>query len=309
MKKGTPLFVIEPEPYQVKLEQAQAAEEGAKAALVTGRGRVRAASGAAGQGRLDPGQSRPGARQPRHRPRQPAAGAGQYPDRADQPRLHAGDGAVRRGRDRAPGVDRRAGRRRPAPTELATIVQLDPIYVNFNISEHDVQRVRAGAGAARATAAELSTRSRSTSACRPRPDIRTRAMLDYAAPTLSTSHRHAAGARHLREPERVAAAGLFRARAGADRGRSRRCWCRTWRSAATRAAATCWWSTPTTWSSSARSTLGQTDRRPARGRERPEAGRPRGGGRPPATPFRGRRSIRSRSARRPRPRATGRSGR
>ena len=33
-KKGTPLFVIEPEPYKVKLEQAQAAEEGAKATLV-----------------------------------------------------------------------------------------------------------------------------------------------------------------------------------------------------------------------------------------------------------------------------------
>src|SRR5437763_118364 len=34
VKKGTPLFVIEPEPYKVKLEQAQAGEEGAKAALI-----------------------------------------------------------------------------------------------------------------------------------------------------------------------------------------------------------------------------------------------------------------------------------
>ena len=34
VKKGTPLFVIEPQPYKVKLEQAQAAEEGAKAALI-----------------------------------------------------------------------------------------------------------------------------------------------------------------------------------------------------------------------------------------------------------------------------------
>jgi RND family efflux transporter MFP subunit len=34
VKKGTPLFVIEPQPYQVKLKQAQAAEEGAKAAFV-----------------------------------------------------------------------------------------------------------------------------------------------------------------------------------------------------------------------------------------------------------------------------------
>ena len=34
VKKGTPLFIIEPEPYKVKLEQAQAAEEGAKATLI-----------------------------------------------------------------------------------------------------------------------------------------------------------------------------------------------------------------------------------------------------------------------------------
>jgi multidrug efflux pump subunit AcrA (membrane-fusion protein) len=34
VKKGTPLFVIEPEPYKVQLEQAQAAEEGAKATLI-----------------------------------------------------------------------------------------------------------------------------------------------------------------------------------------------------------------------------------------------------------------------------------
>src|SRR5262245_1925793 len=34
IRKGTSLFVIEPQPYQVKLEQAQAAETGAKATLV-----------------------------------------------------------------------------------------------------------------------------------------------------------------------------------------------------------------------------------------------------------------------------------
>jgi len=34
VKKGTPLFIIEPQPYKVKLEQAQAGEEGAKATLI-----------------------------------------------------------------------------------------------------------------------------------------------------------------------------------------------------------------------------------------------------------------------------------
>jgi RND family efflux transporter MFP subunit len=32
-----------------------------------------------------------------------------------------------------------------SPTQLSTIVQLDPIYVNFNISEQDVLRIRAAA--------------------------------------------------------------------------------------------------------------------------------------------------------------------
>ncbi len=33
VKTGTPLFIIEPEPYKVKLEQAEAAEDGAEATL------------------------------------------------------------------------------------------------------------------------------------------------------------------------------------------------------------------------------------------------------------------------------------
>ena len=35
-----------------------------------------------------------------------------------------------------------------SPTQLATIVQLDPIYVNFNVSEQDVLRVREMRGGA-----------------------------------------------------------------------------------------------------------------------------------------------------------------
>ena len=32
-----------------------------------------------------------------------------------------------------------------SPTQLATIVQLDPIYVNFTVNEQDVLRIRAEA--------------------------------------------------------------------------------------------------------------------------------------------------------------------
>jgi len=40
-------------------------------------------------------------------------------------------------------------------TKLASLVQLDPIYVTFNVSEQDVLRVRAGLAKAGLTAAEL----------------------------------------------------------------------------------------------------------------------------------------------------------
>jgi RND family efflux transporter MFP subunit len=42
-----------------------------------------------------------------------------------------------------------------APTKLATIVQLDPIYVSFNVSEQDVLRIRATLRERGLTAADL----------------------------------------------------------------------------------------------------------------------------------------------------------
>ena len=41
------------------------------------------------------------------------------------------------------------------PTKLATIVQLDPIYVNFSLPEQDVQRIRAALAEAGVTVAEV----------------------------------------------------------------------------------------------------------------------------------------------------------
>ncbi len=57
-------------------------------------------------------------------------------------------------------------------TTLATIVQLEPIYVNFSVSETDVQSIRAGIRARGLTPQDLK-RSRSKSACRARRDILT----------------------------------------------------------------------------------------------------------------------------------------
>src|SRR6201999_4653406 len=44
-----------------------------------------------------------------------------------------------------------------SPTQLATIVALNPIYVNFNVNERDVLRVRAEARRRGLTASDLTS--------------------------------------------------------------------------------------------------------------------------------------------------------
>jgi RND family efflux transporter MFP subunit len=61
-----------------------------------------------------------------------------------------------------------------SPTQLATIVALDPIWVNFNVNEQDVLRIRDGGPPARMTADDL-RQLPVESGCRPRPVFRTRA--------------------------------------------------------------------------------------------------------------------------------------
>ena len=142
-----------------------------------------------------------------------------------------------------------------SPTVLATIVQLDPIWVNFTASERDVLQVRA----------TLASRGETTAALIGLPvevglqnesGYPHHGKLDYVAPNVDPSTGTLAARASLENGDRVAVARLFRARAHSRRNRSRRCWCPTSRSAAIRAAATCWSSTRTMSSSSARSSPG-----------------------------------------------------
>ena len=114
VKKGTPLFVIEPEPYKVKLEQAQAAEEGAKATLVNAEAEFQRqqelqAKDVSTQANLDKARAN---RDTAH------ANVLQAQANTQTAEINLGYttvvGAVRRRRDGAQGVGRRAGRRRPA---------------------------------------------------------------------------------------------------------------------------------------------------------------------------------------------------
>jgi RND family efflux transporter MFP subunit len=143
VKKGAPLFEIEPEPYKVKWEQAKAAEDGAKAVLVQAEAEL--------QRRSDLLK-----RQVSTQADYDKALAQRDSDKANLEQAQANtelakinygytqvaapfDGVVTA---RLVSVGEYVGANN-TPTKLATIVQVDPIWVNFNISEQDVQRIRA----------------------------------------------------------------------------------------------------------------------------------------------------------------------
>jgi RND family efflux transporter MFP subunit len=141
VKKGDTLFVVEPQPYQVKLQQAQAAEQGAQAQL------VQSATEYARQARL--GKSDYAAQSIVDQAR-----AKRDADQSNLDQAHTNTqlAAINLGYTKvtAPfdgivsvhlaSVGALVGSN--GPTKLATIVQFDPIWATFTISEQEVQRIR-----------------------------------------------------------------------------------------------------------------------------------------------------------------------
>jgi RND family efflux transporter MFP subunit len=186
VKKGTPLFVIEPEPYKVKLEQAQAAEEGAKAALINAEAEYQRqlelqAKDVSTQANLDR------ARANRDTSR---ANLLQAQANTQTAQINLGytevtapfDGVVTA---RKVSVGELVGG--DQPSELATIVQLDPIWVWFNVSERDVQRVRANLAARGEHMADLVNKLEVDVGLQTETGYPHRGVLDYADPTVSQS--------------------------------------------------------------------------------------------------------------------------
>jgi len=143
VKKDTLLFTIEPEPYEVKLKQAQAAEAGAQATLKQTQTEFDR------QAKLVTTQAASQATYDQALANREAANANYLQAQANT-RLAAlnneyahvrapFDGVVTA---RQVSIGEFVGGS-ATPTVLATIVQTDPIYVNFEISEQDVLRVRA----------------------------------------------------------------------------------------------------------------------------------------------------------------------
>ena len=141
--KGTLLFVIEPEPYRVKLEQAKAAQVGAEATLKSAQATFQRqqellARGNTTQANYDSAlASRDSAQSSRD---QASANVILAQLNYDYTQVSAPfDGIVTA---RQVSMGQYVGGT-ATPTVLASIVQHEPIYVNFNVSEQDVLRIRA----------------------------------------------------------------------------------------------------------------------------------------------------------------------
>jgi RND family efflux transporter MFP subunit len=154
VKEGTTLFTIEPETYKLKLEQAQAAEAGAQASLKQAEADFKRQSDlvqrqAVSQATLDTSTStrdnaQANLQQAQVNTRIAAVNYGYTKVTAPF------DGIVSA---HLVSVGELVGV--SSPTQLATIVALDPIYVNFNVNEQDVLRIREEARRRGITVSEL----------------------------------------------------------------------------------------------------------------------------------------------------------
>jgi RND family efflux transporter MFP subunit len=208
VQKGALLFTIEPEPYQVKLQQAQAAEAGAQATLKQAQADFdRQASlvttQAASRAQYD--QSLSTRDNAQANLLQAQANTKLAALNNDYAHVTAPfDGIVTA---RQVSVGEFVGGT-ATPTVLATIVQSDPIYASFNISEQDVLRLRA----------EIARRGLS------RDDLKKVAVevglqtetgyphqgtFDYASPTVNASTGTLAARGIVANPDRVLLPGYF----------------------------------------------------------------------------------------------------
>jgi RND family efflux transporter MFP subunit len=185
VKAGTTLFTIEPETYKLKLEQAQAAEAGAQASLKQAEADFKRQSDlvsrqAVSQATLDQSTSSRDNAQANLQQAQvntKVAGVNYGYTNVVAPF----DGIVSA---HLVSVGELVGA--ASPTQLATIVELDPIYVNFNVNEQDVLRVREEARRRGLTANDLKQLPIEVG-LQTESGYPHKGKLDYASPTINQS--------------------------------------------------------------------------------------------------------------------------
>jgi RND family efflux transporter MFP subunit len=207
VKEGTTLFTIEPETYKLKLEQARAAEAGAQATVKQAEADFKRQSDlvqrqAVSQSTLDQSTST----------RDNAQASLQ------QAQANTKIAAVNYGYTNvvAPfdgivsahlvSVGELVGA--ASPTQLATIVQLDPIYVNFNVNEQDVLRIREEARRRGMTVNDIRQLAVEVG-LQTDTGFPHKGKLDYVSPTLNQSTGTLAVRGVLPNPDRVLLPGFF----------------------------------------------------------------------------------------------------
>lgn len=207
VKEGTTLFTIEPETYKLKLEQAQAAEAGAQASVKQAEADFKrqtelVARQAVAQSTLE----------------QSTATRDNAQANLQQAQANTKIAAVNYGYTYvvAPfdgivsahlvSIGELVGA--ASPTQLATIVQSDPIYVNFNVNEQDVLRIRAEATRRKLTVNDLKQIPVEVG-LQTENGYPHKGNLDYAAPTLNQSTGTLAVRGILPNADRILLPGYF----------------------------------------------------------------------------------------------------
>jgi RND family efflux transporter MFP subunit len=185
VKEGAPLFTIEPETYKLKLEQAQAAEAGAQASLKQAEADYKRQADlvqrqAVSQATLDTSTSNRDNAQANLQQAQVNTRIAEV--NYGYTKVTAPfDGIVSA---HLVSVGELVGA--ASPTQLATIVALDPIYVNFNVNERDVLRIREEARRRGLTSADLKETPVEVG-LQTEDGYPHKGKLDYVAPTLNQS--------------------------------------------------------------------------------------------------------------------------
>jgi RND family efflux transporter MFP subunit len=208
VKKGALLFTIEPEPYEVKLDQAKAAEEGARSALKQAQADLDrqtqlVARQAGTQATLD--QSQAARDNSRSSLTQAEVNTRLAALNVEYAHVTAPFDGIVTARQVSVGQFVGSG---ASPTQLATIIQHDPIYVNFNVSEQDVLRIRAEMARRGLTPDDLKKIPAEVS-LQSETGYPHRGTLDYASPSVNPSTGTLAVRAVLQNASRVLLPGYF----------------------------------------------------------------------------------------------------
>jgi RND family efflux transporter MFP subunit len=208
VKKGTVLFTIEPESYELKYKQAQAAEAAAAATLKQTQADYErqvdlVARASASKAQLDTSTAN----------RDNAQGSYQQAQVNTQlAKINYGYTSVTAPFDgivsaRTVSIGEYVGAN-SQPTVLATIVEHDPIYVNFSISERDLLHIRAMIRERGLTAEDLKKVPVEVG-LQTEQGYPHKGTLDYASPTVDASTGTLMARALLDNPKRVLLPGLF----------------------------------------------------------------------------------------------------